>query len=99
MIYVLGSLPIQALMFLANFRTIALPTSSCRKILGHIDIRVTQNVLTPSGLVPSRSVWLECIAAEAPKIPFIAESAECKSIQRWFGNICGQIGLRASGYD
>src|SRR5882757_7614839 len=27
-------------------------------ILGHVDIRVTQNVPTPSGLAPSRSVWL-----------------------------------------
>src|SRR5438445_5900631 len=54
---------------------------------------------TPSGVAPSRSVWLEWIAAEAPKIPFIAESAECKSIQGWFGNICGQIGLRVSRYD
>src|SRR5258708_32973239 len=53
----------------------------------------------PPGLAPSRSVWLECIAAEAPKIPFIAESAECESSQRWFGNICGQIGLRVSRDD
>ena len=32
-------------------------------------------------------------------MPLLLESAECESIQRWFGNICRQIGLRASRYD
>src|SRR5260221_14691119 len=54
---------------------------------------------TTSGLAPRRSVRLECMVQKSPKIPFITESAECKSIQRWFGNICGQIGLRVSRYD
>src|SRR6185437_9712924 len=70
-------------------------TCSCRKHLGHGDIRRDPCChRTTSDLVTSRSISLECIGAKAPKIPLSLQSAEPESLQKLVANIRGQIGMR-----
>ena len=62
-------------------------------ILGHVDIRVTQNGRTTSGLAPLRSIWLECMVRKLRKYPLSLESAGAETPQV-VARIPGQIGMR-----
>src|SRR5215472_12869471 len=54
---------------------------------------------TTSSFAPSRSIWLECMGAEVPKLLFTPESAKSKSLQKLFATIRGKIGFRVCTCD